>query len=271
MRRKAGIIFALIASLLLIASCKEPNVYTSLGIYDPLKESKGEIETITLHAGRGFNLLDISNDYRGIINLEYTPRENHQILKQLSQDEITALVQTLYYVSRYGNLDEYLSTPLDVRTEEACTSTKVFAYTIIEEVGTCTLNIAAEIDKVYPELNTEAIADFFKQFKALLDPSKGCSTIKDYIAIQLTVDMLASTIDMLYQILVTLPSEVTEYVWDEIIMDRAFWSAEGTIRIIRDNAIALVAILLDAVSEIDLVGSDIPSFIDLSTIIGEFI
>ena len=54
-------------------------------------------------------------------------------------------------------------------------------------------------------------------------------------------------------------------------MDRAFWSAEGTIRIIRDNAIALVAILLDAVSEIDLVGSDIPSFIDLSTIIGEFI
>ena len=264
-------VLLLLLFVFLLTSCTDPNIYTSLGLYDPLKESKGSVETIEVHKERDFNLLNISSSYSGIINLEYRPKENYLILKQLREDEITALVQSLYYVSRYDNIEEYLSTPLDEETKRICESTKLFSYDIIDEVAGCVLNIAYEVEKYYPDLNVDEIDKFFKEFKKTLDPEKGCTTIKDYIAIQLTVDMLASSIDMLYQILITIPSDVTDYIWNEIIVKEEFWSDEDTINIIRDNALSLIAILLDAVSEIDLVGSDIPSFVNLSTIIGEFL
>ena len=260
----------LLFSILFFSSCTDPNVYTALNLYDPLKESKGEVSTIEIKGGEDFNLLTLSDDYQGTIRLTYKAKESYEILKELDEEEVDLLIQSLYYLRHYGNLREYLDTPLDERTKEICENTKAFAYEIIEEIDSLILKILEETNKVYPNLDTSAITSFFSEIKKILDPGNGCSSIEDYIAIQLTLDMVASTIDMLCQILICLPGEVAEYLWTELT-EMSFWSEETTAKIIRDNAVSLIKVFLASASELDQVAGAIPSFINLSTIIGAFL
>ena len=62
----------LLFSILFFSSCTDPNVYTALNLYDPLKESKGEVSTIEIKGGEDFNLLTVSVQFiaRSGINLK---------------------------------------------------------------------------------------------------------------------------------------------------------------------------------------------------------
>ena len=240
--RKLPIIAITLIALTLLSSCDNPNIYDSLGLYDPLENLVIKTEVAEIKEGSEFNLLSLSRNYSGAIRINYTPAKDHIVFRQLEKGELTKLIQSLYYVTRYGDIEEYV----------------------------CVLNITQEIREIEPELNLDAINEFFLEFQSLLSPESGCSTRKDYIAIQLTVDMLSSMIDMLYRILIELPGDVTEYVLPELAVSQNFWN-ETTASVIKDNAVTLTRIFIDAVAEIDQVGSDIPSFINLSSIIEAFL
>lgn len=268
--RKLSTIAIILIALILLSSCDNPNIYDSLGLYDPLEGLEIRAEVAEIKQGSEFNLLSLSENYSGAIRINYTPAKDHIVFRQLEKNELTKLIQSLYYVTRYGDIEEYLAEPLDSYTKSVSMSTKELAYWIIDDIRVCVLNITQEIKKIEPELNLDAIDEFFLEFQSLLSPESGCSTRKDYIAIQLTVDMLSSMIDMLYRIIIELPGDVTEYVLPELAASQNFWN-ETTASVIKDNAVTLTRIFIDAVAEIDQVGSDIPSFINLSSIIEAFL
>lgn len=265
---KIGKIICIILSSILL-SCSQPNIYSNLGLYDPIKERA--FETVELEENRAFNLLSISPSYSGRINLKYTPGTDYEILKQLKKNDVTALIQTVSYLSRFGGLEEYLATPLTANQKTVCRETKAFATEIIEEVKSCIIDVIKEIEEYNQSIDSLVVTDFFDGLIELISPDKGCDTIEDYIAIQLTLDIIASSIDMLYTILIDLPTEATTYAWEELTERDGFLSRADTITSIRENALTIVSILLNSASEIDLIGGNIPSFINLETIIGKLI
>ena len=255
--------------LFFLPSCKEPNIYSNAGLYNPIKEKKAE--TLEIEKGKSFNLLDISSSYDGIINLEYRPAGNYEILRQLGEDDVTALSQTVSYLSRFGGLEEYLAKPIGSDLQKACEDTRAFATEIILDVKSCVTSVAEEIEKYDQSIDSSPITDFFDELIRITSPESGYETLEDYLAIQLTLDMIAASIDMLYTIIISLPTDITTYSWDAITEDNGMLTKEDAIASIRDNTLNLVSIILDAASEMDMIGGSIPSFISLGKIIGEFI
>ena len=266
---KIGKIICTIILSSILLSCSQPNIYSNLGLYDPIKERA--IETVELEENHTFNLLSISSSYSGRINLKYTPGTDYEILKQLKKNDATALIQTISYLSRFGGLEEYLATPLTANQKTVCRETKAFATEIIEEVKSCIIDVIKEIEEYDQSIDSLVVTDFFDGLIELISPDKGFDTIEDYIAIQLTLDIIASSIDMLYTILIDLPTEATTYAWEELTEGDGLLTKADTIASIRENALTIVSILLNAASEIDLIGGNIPSFINLETIIGKLI
>ena len=127
-------ILSIIISVLCLLSCTEPNVYTSLGLYDPAEYSKGTIKTVVVENDKEFNLMSLTDDYRGKVIIKYTPKSTYNIIKQLSDKEADTLIQTIDYLGRYGDLDSYLSLPLDALSKTYCNDTKEFAVEILGSI-----------------------------------------------------------------------------------------------------------------------------------------
>ena len=238
-------ILSIIISVLCLLSCTEPNVYTSLGLYDPAEYSKGTIKTVVVENDKEFNLMSLTDDYRGKVIIKYTPKSTYNIIKQLSDKEADTLIQTIDYLSRYGDLDSYLSLPLDALSKTYCNEN-------LEAAGI--------------SINPESLTDFFEKLEDEVIKAK-TDTIKDYITIQLTADTIASVFDVLYILIIDTPYDVVEF-------GISLWDGSGDVNLMENvsaNAVELTSVLLDAISQIDLIGKDIGSFFSLSDVVEEIL
>ena len=87
-------------------------------------------------------------------------------------------------------------------------------------------------------------------------------SVFSYITIQLTINTIASVFDVLYILLVDTTGDLAvDFV--SLMKNEEINLMAG----VAANAVELTSVLLDAISQIDLVGSDIDSFYDLSDIV----
>ena len=259
---KLRILSTIIISVLCLLSCTEPNVYTSLGLYDPLDHSRGTVKTVSIPHGSSFNLLDITDDYKGKIKINYEPQKDYNVIKQLTEREADTLIQTVRYLSRYGDLDSYLSRPLDAKTEKYCKNTVAFALDILDDISSFIETLSGNLKKAGIEINPNNLEAFFSTLENTVR-NAGYETIKDYITIQLTINTIASVFDVLYILTIDTPYDVVKF-------GVSLWDGNGEVNLMENvsaNAVELTSVLLDAISQIDLVGSDIDSFYDLSDIV----
>lgn len=258
---KLRILSIVIVSVLCLLSCTEPNVYTSLGLYDPLDHSRGTVKTVSITRGSSFNLLDITDDYKGKIKINYEPQKDYNVIKQLTEREADTLIQTVRYLSQYGDLDSYLSRPLDALSKAYCNDTKDFAYEILRNISSFINTLSENLEAAGISINPDSLVRFFEDLQTTVDNVE-CKTIKDYITIQLTINTIASVFDVLYILLVDTTGELAvDFV--SLLENEEINLMAG----VAANAVELTSVLLDAISQIDLVGSDIDSFYDLSDIV----
>lgn len=258
-------ILSIIISVLCILSCTEPNVYTSLGLYDPAKYSKGTIKTVVVENDKEFNLMSLTDDYRGKVIIKYTPKSTYNIIKQLSDKEADTLIQTIDYLGRYGDLDSYLSLPLDALSKTYCNDTKEFAVEILGSIKCFISTLSENLEAAGISINPESLTDFFEKLEDEVIKAK-TDTIKDYITIQLTADTIASVFDVLYILLID--------TTDKLAVDFVSLMKNEEINLmagVAANAVELTSVLLDAISQIDLVGKDIGSFFSLSDVVEEIL
>lgn len=259
-------ILSIIISVLCLLSCTEPNVYTSLGLYDPAEYSKGTIKTVVVENDKEFNLMSLTDDYRGKVIIKYTPKSTYNIIKQLSDKEADTLIQTIDYLSRYGDLDSYLSLPLDALSKTYCNDTKEFAVEILGSIRCFICTLSKNLEAAGISINPESLTDFFEKLEDEVIKAK-TDTIKDYITIQLTADTIASVFDVLYILIIDTPYDVVEF-------GISLWDGSGDVNLMENvsaNAVELTSVLLDAISQIDLVGKDIGSFFSLSDVVEEIL
>ena len=258
-------ILSIIISVLCLLSCTEPNVYTSLGLYDPAEYSKGTIKTVVVENDKEFNLMSLTDDYSGSISINYKPQRAYNVIKQLSDKEADTLIQTIDYLSRYGDLDSYLSRPLDALSKAYCNDTKDFAYEILGNISSFIRTLSENLEAAGISINPDSLVRFFEDLQTTVDNVE-CKTIKDYITIQLTINTIASVFDVLYILLVDTTGDLAvDFV--SLMKNEEINLMAG----VAANAVELTSVLLDAISQIDLVGKDIGSFFSLSDVVEEIL
>lgn len=255
----------ILSLLVLLTSCGDPNIYSHMG-YDPSSVAI-PIRTVQAHKGVAFDLLTLAGSFGDNLAIHYTPEESYVLLVSLDDVSRTQLVQKVDYLSRYGNLEEYLVRPMSDEEKAACTGTIAFVLEIADDLEEVVMEVlkaaGTEVDVAIAE---QAVQELFDEFSRLLKME--CEDVEDYISMQLVEDTIASCLEMLYIILVDIPKDAIEYTWDTIIKDDT-WNSEELIASISRNAALLVQTLLDAVADIDQVSSRIPSFVSLNTIVDE--
>ena len=258
-------ILSIIIPVLCLLSCTEPNVYTSLGLYDPDRYSEGTIKTVSVAKGEEFNLLSLTDDYKGKIVIRYVPGNSYNIIKQLSDKEADTLIQTIDYLSRYGDLDSYLSRPLDPLSKTYCKDTQEFAVEILGNIKSFICTLSENLEAAGISINPDSMTKFFEMLENEVS-NAGTDTIKDYITIQLTADTIASVFDVLYILLID--------TTDKLAVDFVSLMKNEEINLmagVAANAVELTSVLLDALSQIDLVGKDTGSFFSLSDIVEDIL
>ena len=258
-------ILSIIIPVLCLLSCTEPNVYTSLGLYDPDRYSEGTIKTVSVAKGEEFNLLSLTDDYKGKIVIRYVPGNSYNIIKQLSDKEADTLIQTIDYLSRYGDLDSYLSLPLDALSKTYCEDTQEFAVEILGNIKSFICTLSENLEAAGISINPDSMTKFFEMLENEVS-NAGTDTIKDYITIQLTADTIASVFDVLYILLID--------TTDKLAVDFVSLMKNEEINLmagVAANAVELTSVLLDAISQIDLVGKDTGSFSSLSDVVEEIL
>ena len=177
-------------------------------------------------------------------------------------------MQTVDYLSRYGDLGSHLAEPLDDDTLDACKDTIAFVNSIIGDIEGNVTTILDELEETGMDVAVvrQALDSLFEEFGALvrLDPE----TVEDLISIQLVEDTLVSCIEMFYIILLDIPGDIAEYTWNQFSSDGT-WTTDDMLSSISRNAGRLVQTLLDAIADIDQVSSRIPSFVSLDEIVDE--
>ena len=258
-------ILSIIIPVLCLLSCTEPNVYTSLGLYDPARYSEGTIKTVSVAKGEEFNLLSLTDDYKGKIVIRYVPGNSYNIIKQLNDKEADTLIQTIDYLSRYGDLDSYLSLPLDALSKTYCEDTQEFAVEILGNIKSFICTLSENLEAAGISINPDSMTKFFEMLENEVS-NAGTDTIKDYITIQLTADTIASVFDVLYILLID--------TTDKLAVDFVSLMKNEEINLmagVAANAVELTSVLLDAISQIDLVGKDTGSFFSLSDVVEEIL
>ena len=123
----------ILSIIVLFASCGDPNIYSHMG-YDPAGRPL-PVETVRAENGENFNLLSLISGYDGNIRIIYKEEnKNYDLLRSLSEEGRIRLVQTVDYLSRYGDLGSYLAGPLDDDTLDACKDTIAFVILIIDDI-----------------------------------------------------------------------------------------------------------------------------------------
>ena len=256
----------ILSIIVLFASCGDPNIYSHMG-YDPAGRPL-PVETVRAGKGEDFNLLSLISGYDGRIRIIYNGvAEDYDLLRSLSEEGRIRFVQTVDYLSRYGDLGSYLAGPLDDDTLDACKDTIAFVNSIIDDIKSNVTTILGELEETGMDaVVRQALDSLFEEFGALdrLDPE----TVEDLISIQLVEDTLVSCIEMLYIILLDIPDDIAEYTWNQFSSDGA-WTTDDMLSSISRNAGRLVQTLLDAIADIDQVASRIPSFVSLDEIVDE--
>ena len=262
--RRIPALLLLTISLLLVPACKQPNIYSALGLYSPVDDNLGEVETVAVKEG-SFNLLSLSSHPQRLV-IEYKLERGYVLLKELDGSDMTRLIQSIDYLYRHGGLEAFLSMKLDDTTKRATEDTKELAQAIIEEdIEDFIMKIVNSLAKA-GGINAGAFQNFFDFFKDMV-ASNQAETVMDYLAIQLTLDLLSSCFELVSIIFLDLVPEAVSFTWDAFIKKGGELTAEAIGECVADNVVNLTGCLLDGVSNADLVSSRIPGFASLSTIV----
>lgn len=265
--RRIPALLLLTISLLLIPACKQPNIYSALGLYSPVDDNLGEVETVAVKAG-SFNLLSLSSRPQRLV-INYTLGQDSVLLKELDGSDMTRLIQSIDYLYRHGDLEAFLSMKLDdatkEATKEATKDTKELAQAIIEDIEDFIMKIVNSLAKA-GGINAGAFQDFFDFFEEMV-ASNQAETVVDYLAIQLTLDLLSSCFELVSIVFLDLVPDAASFTWDEFINEGKGLSSTELLSAASENIVSMTGCLLDGVSNADLVSSRIPGFASLSTIV----
>ncbi len=261
--RRIPALLPLTISLLLVPACKQPNIYSALGLYSPVDDNLGEVETVAVKAG-SFNLLSLSSRPQRLV-INYTLGQDSVLLKELDGSDMTRLIQSIDYLYRHGDLEAFLSMKLDDATKEATKDTKALAQAIIEDIEDFIMKIVNSLAKA-GGINAEAFQDFFDFFEEMVG-SNQAETVVDYLAIQLTLDLLSSCFELVSIVFLDLVPDAASFTWDEFINKGNGLTPEQLLSAASENIVSMTGCLLDGVSNADLVSSRIPGFASLSTIV----
>ena len=261
--RRIPALLLLTISLLLVPACKQPNIYSALGLYSPVDDNLGEVETVAVKAG-SFNLLSLSSRPQRLV-IDYTLGQASVLLKELDGSDMTRLIQSIDYLYRHGDLEAFLSMKLDDATKEATKDTKELAQAIIEDIEDFIMKIVNSLAKA-GGINAGAFQNFFDFFKKMV-ASNQAETVMDYLAIQLTLDLLSSCFELVSIVFLDLVPDAASFTWDEFINKGNGLTPEQLLSAASENIVSMTGCLLDGVSNADLVSSRIPGFASLSTIV----
>lgn len=261
--RRIPALLLLTISLLLVPACKQPNIYSALGLYSPVDDNLGEVETVAVKEG-SFNLLSLSSRPQRLV-INYTLGQDSVLLKELDGSDMTRLIQSIDYLYRHGDLEAFLSMKLDDATKEATKDTKTLAQDIIEDIESFVMAIVGALAKA-GGINAEAFHDFFDFFEEMVG-SNQAETVVDYLAIQLTLDLLSSCFELVSIVFLDLVPDAASFTWDEFINEGKGLSSTELLSAASENIVSMTGCLLDGVSNADLVSSRIPGFASLSTIV----
>lgn len=261
--RRIPALLLLTISLLLIPACKQPNIYSALGLYSPVDDNLGEVETVAVKAG-SFNLLSLSSRPQRLV-INYTLGQASVLLKELDGSDMTRLIQSIDYLYRHGDLEAFLSMKLDDATKEATEDTKELAQAIIEDIEDIIMKIVNSLAKA-GGINAGAFQNFFDFFKKMV-ASNQAETVMDYLAIQLTLDLLSSCFELVSIVFLDLVPDAASFTWDEFKNEGKGLSSTELLSAASENIVSMTGCLLDGVSNADLVSSRIPGFASLSTIV----
>ena len=261
--RRIPALLLLTISLLLIPACKQPNIYSALGLYSPVDDNLGEVETVPVKAG-SFNLLSLSSRPQRLV-IDYTLQKDSVLLKELDGSDMTRLIQSIDYLYRHGDLEAFLSKKLDDATKEATKDTKELAQAIIEDIEDFIMKIVNSLAKA-GGINAGAFQNFFDFFKKMV-ASNQAETVMDYLAIQLTLDLLSSCFELVSIVFLDLVPDAASFTWDEFKNEGKGLSSTELLSAASENIVSMTGCLLDGVSNADLVSSRIPGFASLSTIV----
>lgn len=260
--RRIPALLLLTISLLLIPSCKQPNIYSALGLYSPVDDNLGEVETVAVKEG-SFNLLSLSSRPQRLV-IDYTLDQNSVLLKELDGSDMTRLIQSIDYLYRHGDLEAFLAMKLDDATKEATEDTKKLAQDIIKDIEDFIMKIVNSLAKA-GGINAGAFQNFFDFFKDMV-ASNQAETVVDYLAIQLTLDLLSSCFELVSIVFLDLVPDAA-FTWDEFKNEGKGLSSTELLSAASENIVSMTGCLLDGVSNADLVSSRIPGFTSLSTIV----
>lgn len=261
--RRIPALLLLTISLLLVPACKQPNIYSALGLYSPVDDNLGEVETVAVKEG-SFNLLSLSSRPQRLV-INYTLGQASVLLKELDGSDMTRLIQSIDYLYRHGDLEAFLSMKLDDATKEATKDTKTLAQAIIAAIESFVMDIVGTLAEA-GGINAEAFQDFFDFFKKMVG-SNQAETVVDYLAIQLTLDLLSSCFELVSIVFLDLVPDAASFTWDEFINKGNGLTPEQLLSAASENIVSMTGCLLDGVSNADLVSSRIPGFTSLSTIV----
>ena len=261
--RRIPALLLLTISLLLVPACKQPNIYSALGIYSPVDDNLGEVETVAVKEG-SFNLLSLSSRPQRLV-INYTLGQDSVLLKELDGSDMTRLIQSIDYLYRHGDLEAFLSMKLDDATKEATEDTKALAQAIISGIKGIVMRVVDGLAEL-GGINAEAFQDFFNFFEKMVE-SNPAETVVDYLAIQLTLDLMSSCFELVSIVFLDLVPDAVSFTWDALIKKGGELTAEAIGECVADNVVSLTGCLLDGVSNADLVSSRIPDFTSLSTIV----
>lgn len=261
--RRIPALLLLTISLLLVPACKQPNIYSALGLYSPVDDNLGEVETVAVKAG-SFNLLSLSSRPQRLV-INYTLQKDSVLLKELDGSDMTRLIQSIDYLYRHGDLEAFLSMKLDDATKEATKDTKALAQAIIAVIESFVMDIVGALAKV-GGINAGAFQDFFDFFEEMVG-SNQAETVVDYLAIQLTLDLLSSCFELVSIVFLDLVPDAASFTWDEFKNKGNGLTPEQLLSAASENIVSMTGCLLDGVSNADLVSSRIPGFASLSTIV----
>ena len=261
--RRIPALLLLTISLLLVPACKQPNIYSALGLYSPVDDNLGEVETVAVKEGN-FNLLSLSSRPQRLV-IDYTLGQASVLLKELDGSDMTRLIQSIDYLYRHGDLEAFLSMKLDDATKEATEDTKALAQDIISGIKGIVMRVVDGLAEL-GGINAGAFQDFFNFFKEMVE-SNQAETVMDYLAIQLTLDLLSSCFELVSIVFLDLVPDAASFTWDEFKNEGKGLSSTELLSAASENIVSMTGCLLDGVSNADLVSSRIPGFASLSTIV----
>lgn len=251
---------------LLLASCTNPDLVTSLGIAPDTDLSRGA-DTMTVQAQESFNILSIDSTYTGKLSISYSAQRDMVLLRPLTERENSILIQKVDFLYRTGKLDDKLSLPLDDSLKRACADTKGFVNDAIGDLDDQINRILDEIENAGVEVDRKTLDSFFSALMDMTDPDRGIGTVEDYLAIQLVEDLVMSLVKGLQIILLDIPSTTLEYTWQKLV-SQEIWTTTGFREAVSSNAVELMEVLISAIGNLDSVACRIDSFVSLSDIIG---